>query len=139
MPYAPVGAGDDDSVTGGHGMGDTAGASGRIFREHNELFTETSWLAVMVGAAATAILGRDSVPAATPQQAAFAAAVQAPVSNKENKKDRLAVVSYALAGQVGLTETQIDAAGPRTIEDLADNALFNSLQTFRWCKLIQRR
>jgi tryptophan halogenase len=24
-------------------------ASGRIFREHDELFTETSWLAVMVG------------------------------------------------------------------------------------------
>ena len=23
--------------------------NGRIFREHNELFTETSWLAVMVG------------------------------------------------------------------------------------------
>jgi hypothetical protein len=49
---------------------------------------------LVIGAAATAILGRDSVPAATPQQAA---AVQAPVSNKENKKDRLAVVSYALA------------------------------------------
>ena len=53
---------------------------------------------LVVGAAATAILGRDSVPAATPQlAAASAAAVQAPVSNKENKKDRLAVVSYALA------------------------------------------
>ena len=24
-------------------------ANGRVFREHNELFTETSWLAVMVG------------------------------------------------------------------------------------------
>lgn len=53
---------------------------------------------LVIGAAATAILGRDSVPAATPQQAAAStAAVQAPVSNKENKKDRLAVVSYALA------------------------------------------
>jgi len=53
---------------------------------------------LMVGAAATAILGRDSVPAAPPQLAAdSAAAVQAPVSNKANKKDRLAVVSYALA------------------------------------------
>jgi hypothetical protein len=48
------------------------------------------------GAAATAILGRDSVPSAQPQLAS-AAAVQTPVSNKENKKDRLAVVSYALA------------------------------------------
>jgi tryptophan halogenase len=26
-------------------------SSGRVFREHNELFTETSWLAVMVGQA----------------------------------------------------------------------------------------
>jgi hypothetical protein len=53
---------------------------------------------LVVGAAATAILGRDSVPAAAPQLAAAStAAVQAPVSNKANKKDRLAVVSYALA------------------------------------------
>jgi hypothetical protein len=53
---------------------------------------------LVVGAAATAILGRDSVPAAPPQLAADSAAVvQAPVSNKANKKDRLAVVSYALA------------------------------------------
>ena len=53
---------------------------------------------LVVGAAATAILGRDSVPAAPAQLAAApAAAVQAPVSNKQNKKDRLAVVSYALA------------------------------------------
>ncbi|MEH2514690.1 hypothetical protein V1279_000263 [Bradyrhizobium sp. AZCC 1610] len=51
---------------------------------------------LVVGAAATAILGRDSVPSAQPQLAS-AAAVQTPVSNKENKKDRLAVVSYALA------------------------------------------
>lgn len=53
---------------------------------------------LVVGAAATAILGRDSIPAALPQLAAASTpAVQAPVSNKENKKDRLAVVSYALA------------------------------------------
>ena len=53
---------------------------------------------LVVGAAATAILGRDSVPAARPNWLPLrAAAVQAPVSNKENKKDRLAVVSYALA------------------------------------------
>jgi hypothetical protein len=53
---------------------------------------------LVVGAAATAILGRDSVPGAPSQlAAASAAAVQAPVSNKQNKKDRLAVVSYALA------------------------------------------
>jgi hypothetical protein len=59
---------------------------------------------LVVGAAATAILGRDSIPMALPQLASASvasvqtpAAVQAPVSNKENKKDRLAVVSYALA------------------------------------------
>lgn len=51
---------------------------------------------LVVGAAATAIVGRDLVPAAPDQQIA-AAAVQAPVSNRESKKDRLAVVSYALA------------------------------------------
>ena len=53
---------------------------------------------LVVGAAATAILGRDSIPAALPQLAsASVASVQTPVSNKESKKDRLAVVSYALA------------------------------------------
>ena len=53
---------------------------------------------LVIGAAATAILGRDSVPAAPLQLAAASTdAIPAPVSNKENKKDRLAVVSYALA------------------------------------------
>ena len=53
---------------------------------------------LVVGAAVTAILGRDSVPMSQPQLAATSAvAVQAPVSNKEGKKDRLAVVSYAAA------------------------------------------
>jgi hypothetical protein len=53
---------------------------------------------LVIGAAATAILGRDSVPTAPLQSAAASTdAVPAPVSNKENKKDRLAVVSYALA------------------------------------------
>jgi hypothetical protein len=53
---------------------------------------------LVVGAAATAILGRDSVPTASLQLAAASAApALAPVSNKEKKKDRLAVVSYATA------------------------------------------
>jgi hypothetical protein len=53
---------------------------------------------LVVGAAVTAIIGRDSVPMAQPELAAASAvAVQAPVSNKESKKDRLAVVSYATA------------------------------------------
>jgi len=49
---------------------------------------------LVVGAAATAIVGRHIVPASSPQ---VSAAVQSPVSNRESKKDRLAVVSYALA------------------------------------------
>jgi hypothetical protein len=49
---------------------------------------------LVVGAAATSILGRDSVPAAGIQ--ATVAADKAPVSNRESKKDRLAV-TYALA------------------------------------------
>jgi len=53
---------------------------------------------LVVGAAATAILGRDSVPAA-----GFALAsaskdpVSNPVSNKEAKKDKLAFATMALA------------------------------------------
>lgn len=54
-------------------------------------------LSVLVaGAAATAIVGRDLLPEATGQQAA-AVATKPPVSNRESKKDRLAIVSYALA------------------------------------------
>ena len=52
---------------------------------------------LVLGAAATAILSRDSVPAAPQLAAASPAVVQTPVSNKESKKDRLAVVSYATA------------------------------------------
>ena len=50
---------------------------------------------LVVGAAATAVIGRDFIPAAPSEQAI--AAAKPPVSNKESKKDRLAVVSYALA------------------------------------------
>jgi hypothetical protein len=52
---------------------------------------------LVVGAAATAIIGRDSIPAARFELASAsvpAAQVQGPVSNKESKKDRLAV-NYA--------------------------------------------
>ena len=52
---------------------------------------------LMVGAAATAIIGRDSIPAPRLELAsASVSAVQGPVSNKEIKQDRLAVVGYAL-------------------------------------------
>ena len=50
---------------------------------------------LVVGAAATAVIGRDFIPAAPSEQAI--AAAKPPVSNKESKKDRLAVVSHALA------------------------------------------
>ena len=52
---------------------------------------------LVVGAAATAILGRDSVPAARFELAAAHAAFQNPVSNREGKKDKLAVATLALA------------------------------------------
>jgi len=50
---------------------------------------------LVVGAAATAILSRDSVPAAGYELAAAPAASQNPVSNKESKKDRLVVAALA--------------------------------------------
>jgi hypothetical protein len=51
---------------------------------------------LVVGAAATAILGRDSVPAAG-YALASAPDVNTPVSNKQSKQDRLAVATLALA------------------------------------------
>lgn len=51
---------------------------------------------LVVGAAATAILGRDSVPLA-PNELASSSPVQNPVSNRESKKDKLAVAALALA------------------------------------------
>jgi hypothetical protein len=50
---------------------------------------------LVVGAAFTSILGRDSVPAARSEMAS--PVVTSPVSNKESKKDRLAVAALALA------------------------------------------
>jgi hypothetical protein len=50
---------------------------------------------LVVGAAATSILGRDSVPAARPETALTVG--QNPVSNRESKKDRLAVATPVLA------------------------------------------
>ncbi len=50
---------------------------------------------LVVGAAALSILGRDSVPDATSSTAARVA--ENPVSNRQAKKDRLAVASLALA------------------------------------------
>jgi hypothetical protein len=50
---------------------------------------------LVVGAAAVSILGRASVPDARPE--AVAQITQNPVSNKEAKKDKLAVATFALA------------------------------------------
>ncbi|SHL04530.1 hypothetical protein SAMN05444159_4853 [Bradyrhizobium lablabi] len=50
---------------------------------------------LIVGAAATSILGRDSVPAARSEMAS--PVVKSPVANRESKQDRLAVVKLALA------------------------------------------
>jgi len=50
---------------------------------------------IVVGAAAASILGRDSVPAARFEMAS--PVVKSPVSNRESKKDRLAVATLALA------------------------------------------
>lgn len=53
---------------------------------------------LVVGAAAASILGRDSVPAAwSGMSASFSPAVNGPVSNRESKKDKLAVGRFALA------------------------------------------
>jgi hypothetical protein len=51
---------------------------------------------LVVGAAATSILGRDSVPLARFELASVSPA-EAPVANRQNKQDKLAVVSQALA------------------------------------------
>ena len=50
---------------------------------------------LLAGAAATSILGRDSVPAAG--AAIVSAAVKTPVANRESKQDRLKVARLALA------------------------------------------
>jgi hypothetical protein len=50
---------------------------------------------LIVGAAATSILGRDSVPAARSEMAS--PAVDSPIANRESKQDRLAVAKLALA------------------------------------------
>ena len=72
---------------------------------------------LVVGAAATSILGRDSVPLARFELASVSR-TEAPVANRESKKDKLAVVSQALA-----------AFDPRASEPVqADPALNESLR-----------
>lgn len=52
---------------------------------------------LLVGVAATAIVGRDSIPSPRLELAsASVSAVQGPVSNREGKQDKLAVTGYSL-------------------------------------------
>jgi hypothetical protein len=75
---------------------------------------------LVVGAAATSILSRDSVP--MPRSVAEDAPPVHPVSNKESKKDRLAVVAYALAAyeppQQTPAQAQLQAQAQAAIPDL---------------------
>lgn len=74
---------------------------------------------LVVGAAATSILGRDSVPAAR-YELASAATEKPPVSNKEGKKDRLAI-TMALASfepPKAQTQAQIQTQIPALAEPL---------------------
>ena len=63
---------------------------------------------LVVGAAATSILGRDSVPGARLELAA-ASAIQNPVSNKAGKKDKLAVAAPVVLASL---EPQQTASAP---------------------------
>jgi hypothetical protein len=77
---------------------------------------------LIVGAAATSILGRDSVP--EPRSVVTAASVKGPVSNRESKNDRLAVATLALAAfeppqTAALSEPLRQAYAATTPADLA--------------------
>jgi hypothetical protein len=77
---------------------------------------------LIVGAAATSILGRDSVPEA--RSVITAASVKGPVSNRESKNDRLAVATLALAAfeppqTTGLSEPLRQAYAAATPADIA--------------------
>jgi len=70
---------------------------------------------LVVGAAAASILGRDSVPVWSGMSASFSSAVNNPVSNRESKKDKLAVGRFALASfepQQAPIPAQIQAQAP---------------------------
>jgi hypothetical protein len=76
---------------------------------------------LIVGAAATSILGRDSVPEA--RSVITAASVKGPVSNRESKNDRLAVATMALAAfepppTAGLSEPLRQAYAAATPADI---------------------
>jgi hypothetical protein len=70
---------------------------------------------LVVGVAAISILGRASVPDARPQ--AVSQVTQNPVSNKEAKKDKLAVATLALAS-FDPPASQLDATKPDVTQSL---------------------
>jgi hypothetical protein len=77
---------------------------------------------LIVGAAATSILGRDSVPEA--RSVITAASVKGPVSNRESKNDKLAVARLALAAfepsqTAGLSDPLRQAYAATTPADIA--------------------
>jgi hypothetical protein len=76
---------------------------------------------LVVGAAAASILGRASVPAAGPAMERVSAVAEGPVSNKESKKDKLAVVTGALAS-FEPPPTDLTAKDP-ALKDLAPKDL----------------
>jgi hypothetical protein len=66
---------------------------------------------LIAGAAATSILGRDSVPAARVELAS-SPAVGNPVSNKESKKDRLVVTATAALASFESPQATADLSAP---------------------------
>src|SRR5947209_814237 len=73
---------------------------------------------LVVGVAATSILGRDSVPMPR-YEAASQPVVTNPVSNKEGKKDRLAVAALATASfEPPQAQVQAEAPNPDLAESL---------------------
>ena len=76
---------------------------------------------LVVGAAATSILGRDSVPSARAEMTS--AIVNSPVANRESKQDKLAVTRLALASleppqTASLTESLRQAYASATPADI---------------------
>jgi hypothetical protein len=66
---------------------------------------------LIAGAAATSILGRDSVPAARVELAS-SPAIGNPVSNKESKKDRLVVTATAALASFESPQATADLSAP---------------------------
>jgi hypothetical protein len=76
---------------------------------------------LVIGAAATSIFTQDSVPMPRTKAGVAEAAVTHPVSNKEGKKDRLAVAAFALAAYAppqSSAQTQLQAQAQAAIPDL---------------------